>query len=179
MAAAFTLRRSETTLRALDRLAEQTERSRSCLAAKAIEGYIALNAWQITKIEAGIAAADRGAFADDDYIARSRKIFGPRLKTRWTRRAGGRTRLGDASRPRDDRLQERDVAGEGRPALRARLDGGARAPGDERLGHFDIARARQMIEMRAEIAVGRAGQALEPGEVEALVAGIAARSAPP
>ena len=71
------------------------------------------------------------------------------------------------------------MAREGRPALRARLDGGARAPGDEGLGHFDIARPRQMIEMRAEIAVGRAGQALEPGEVEALVAGIAARSAPP
>ena len=62
------------------------------------------------------------------------------------------------------------MAGEGRPSLRTRLDGGARAPGDEGLGHFDIARARQVIEMRAEVAVGRAGQALEPREVEAVVA---------
>ena len=65
------------------------------------------------------------------------------------------------------------MPGEGRPALRARPDGGARAPRDEGLGHFDIAGARQMIEMRAEIAVGRAGQLLELAEVEALVARVA------
>ena len=41
---------SEATLQALDRLAEKTERSRSWLAVKAIEDYIALNAWQIAKI---------------------------------------------------------------------------------------------------------------------------------
>ena len=69
------------------------------------------------------------------------------------------------------------MACEGGPALRACLDRGARTPGDEGLGHFDIARPRQMIEMRAEIAVGRAGQALEPGEVEALFARIDAVSA--
>ena len=61
MTVAFTLRLSEATLQALDRLAEKTERSRS---------YIALNAWQIAKIESGIAAADRGEFADDDDVAR-------------------------------------------------------------------------------------------------------------
>jgi predicted transcriptional regulator len=70
MTAAFTLRLSEATLRALDRLAEKTERSRSSLAVKAIEDYIALNAWQIAKIEAGIEAADRGNFDDDDDVAR-------------------------------------------------------------------------------------------------------------
>jgi predicted transcriptional regulator len=67
---AFTLRLNEATLDALDQLAEKTERSRSWLAAKAIEEYIALNAWQIGKIEAGIAAADRGDFASDDDVAR-------------------------------------------------------------------------------------------------------------
>jgi hypothetical protein len=36
---------------------------------------------------------------------------------------------------------------------------------DKGLGHFDIACARQMIEMRAEVAVGRAGRP-EPGEVD-------------
>ena len=70
MTAAFTLRLSEATLEALDQLAEKTERSRSWLATKAIEDYVALNAWQIGKIEAGIAAADRGDFASDDEVAR-------------------------------------------------------------------------------------------------------------
>ena len=68
MTAAFTLRLDEATLEALDRLAEKTERSRSWLATKAIEDYVALNAWQIGKIEAGIAAADRGDFASDDDV---------------------------------------------------------------------------------------------------------------
>ena len=70
MTAAFTLRLNEATLEALDRLAEKTERSRSWLATKAIEDYVALNAWQIGKIEAGIAAADRGDFASDDDVKR-------------------------------------------------------------------------------------------------------------
>jgi predicted transcriptional regulator len=70
MNAAFTLRIDESTLEALDRLAEKTDRSRSWLAARAIEEYIALNAWQIAKTEAGIAAADRGDFADDQDVAR-------------------------------------------------------------------------------------------------------------
>ena len=70
MTAAFTLRMNDATLEALDRLAEKTERSRSWLATKAIEDYVALNAWQIGKIEAGLAAADRGDFASDDDVAR-------------------------------------------------------------------------------------------------------------
>ena len=73
MTAAFTLRLDDATLKALDRLAEKTDRSRSWLAARAIEDYIALNAWQIEKIEAGIAAADRGDFADDREVARAAK----------------------------------------------------------------------------------------------------------
>jgi hypothetical protein len=50
------------------------------------------------------------------------------------------------------------------------LDRGARPSADEGLGHFHISRARNMIEIRAEVAVGRPGQFLEVGEVEALVA---------
>lgn len=75
MAAAFTIRLDETTLGALDKLAEQTERSRNWLVAKAIEDFVALNAWQIAKIEAGIAAADRGDFVSDDELARVREKF--------------------------------------------------------------------------------------------------------
>jgi predicted transcriptional regulator len=73
--AAFTVRLEEETLDALDRLAEKTDRSRNWLAAKAIEDYVALNAWQIGKIEEGLAAADRGDFASDDDVARVRKKF--------------------------------------------------------------------------------------------------------
>ncbi len=60
MSAAFTVRLDEATLGALDALAEKTERSRTWLVTKAIEDYVALNAWQIGKIEAGVAAADCG-----------------------------------------------------------------------------------------------------------------------
>jgi hypothetical protein len=70
------------------------------------------------------------------------------------------------SRPRDDRLQESDMADEGGSPLRARLDRRARAPCDEGLGHLDIASAGEMIEMGAEIAVGRAGEALQARKVE-------------
>lgn len=75
MSAAFTVRLDETTLGALDQLAEKTERSRNWIVAKAIEDYIALNTWQVSKIEAGIAAADQGDFASDEEIARVRKRF--------------------------------------------------------------------------------------------------------
>ena len=75
MTAAFTLRLDDDTLKALDRLAEKTDRSRSWLAARAIEEYIALNAWQIEKIEAGISAADRGDFADEKEVARVLKKY--------------------------------------------------------------------------------------------------------
>ena len=65
MPSAFTVRLEDETVDALDRLAETDQRSRNWLVAKAIEDYVALNAWQIGKIEAGIAAADRNAFADE------------------------------------------------------------------------------------------------------------------
>jgi predicted transcriptional regulator len=75
MSAACTVRLDEATLSALDQLAEKSERSRNWLVAKAIEDYLALNAWQLGKIEAGIAAAESGDFASDDDVARVRKKF--------------------------------------------------------------------------------------------------------
>jgi len=59
-------------LSALDTLAEKTERSRNWLVSRAIESYVSLNAWQIAKIEEGIAAADRGDFATDEEMAELR-----------------------------------------------------------------------------------------------------------
>lgn len=68
MTAAFTIRLDEEMLAKLDALAADTERSRSWIAAKAIENYVALNAWQIARVREGIAEADRGEFATDEEV---------------------------------------------------------------------------------------------------------------
>jgi predicted transcriptional regulator len=71
MTAAFTIRLDDEILAKLDALAADTDRSRNWIAAKAIESYIELNAWQIEQIKAGLAEADRGEFvteADLDAI---------------------------------------------------------------------------------------------------------------
>ncbi|WID94312.1 ribbon-helix-helix protein, CopG family [Bosea vestrisii] len=65
MTAAFTIRLDDETLAKLDALAIDTDRSRNWLAAKAIENYIELNAWQIARIREGISQADRGEFATE------------------------------------------------------------------------------------------------------------------
>lgn len=74
MPIAFTLRIEESALASLDRLAENTERSRNWPVARAIEDYVALNVWRIGRIEAA-AAADRGEFVSDEDIARLRVKF--------------------------------------------------------------------------------------------------------
>jgi predicted transcriptional regulator len=78
MSGAFTVRLDDDTLAALDRLAEQMDRSRSWLVSRAVEDFVALNEWQIAKIKEGIAAADRGDFASDEEVARVRRKFSRR-----------------------------------------------------------------------------------------------------
>jgi predicted transcriptional regulator len=78
MPAPFTVRLDESTLNALDHLAKKTERSRNWLVSRAVEDFVALNAWQLDKIEAGIKAADHGAFASDEEVARVRAKFAPK-----------------------------------------------------------------------------------------------------
>jgi predicted transcriptional regulator len=78
MTAPFTVRLEEETLSALDMLAEKTERSRNWLVTRAIESYVSLNAWQIAKIEEGIAAADRGEFATDEEMDAIFNKYAPR-----------------------------------------------------------------------------------------------------
>lgn len=68
MTAAFTIRLDDEMLAKLDALAADTDRSRSWIAARAIENYVALNAWQIARIKDGIAEADRGEFATDEEV---------------------------------------------------------------------------------------------------------------
>jgi predicted transcriptional regulator len=60
---AFTVRISEEATEKLDNLAAKLDRSRSYVAARAIEDFIAREAWQIAEIEAGLAEAERGDFA--------------------------------------------------------------------------------------------------------------------
>ena len=69
MTAAFTIRLDDEMLAKLDALAADTDRSRNWIAAKAIQDYVELNAWQIQRIKEGIAEADRGDFATDEEVA--------------------------------------------------------------------------------------------------------------
>jgi predicted transcriptional regulator len=59
-----------------ERLAEKTRRSPAWHVGRAIEDYVAVNSWQLERIEAGIMAADRRDFASDDEVARVRAKFG-------------------------------------------------------------------------------------------------------
>lgn len=65
---AFTIRTSPETMRRLDQLAAQVDRSRNYLANQALEEFLELRAWQIEKIQEGIAAAERGEFVPDQEM---------------------------------------------------------------------------------------------------------------
>ncbi len=67
--AAFTVRLKEESAEKLDRLAEKLDRSRSYLAAQAIEDFVSREEWQLAEIEAGLAEAERGEFAASDDVA--------------------------------------------------------------------------------------------------------------
>jgi predicted transcriptional regulator len=54
------VRLSEPVADRLENLAQATNRSKSFLAAQAIEEYLALQEWQVAAIKEGIDAADRG-----------------------------------------------------------------------------------------------------------------------
>ncbi len=70
MPRSVTFELDDETLQTLDRLAERTERSRDDLISQAVQDYLAVQGWQIDKIREGIAAAERGDFADEEEIAR-------------------------------------------------------------------------------------------------------------
>ncbi len=65
---AFTIRTSPETMRRLDQLAAQVDRSRNYLANQALEEFLELRAWQIEKVQAGITAAERGEFVPDQEM---------------------------------------------------------------------------------------------------------------
>jgi RHH-type transcriptional regulator, rel operon repressor / antitoxin RelB len=49
----------------LDRLSKSMNRSRSFVAAQAIQEYVSVNEWQINEIKKGLAEADAGDFASE------------------------------------------------------------------------------------------------------------------
>jgi predicted transcriptional regulator len=67
---AFTVRLPDTTVDKLDKLARKVDRSRAYVAAEAIEDYVARQEWQLAEIEAGLAEAEQGEFANDQELAR-------------------------------------------------------------------------------------------------------------
>jgi RHH-type transcriptional regulator, rel operon repressor / antitoxin RelB len=52
----------------LDRLSKSMNRSRSFVAAQAIQEYVSVNEWQIAEIKKGLAEADAGDFATDEEM---------------------------------------------------------------------------------------------------------------
>ncbi len=69
MMSAFTVRVPDKTAERLEQLAQKQDRSRSWMAAKAIEDFVAREEWQLAEIEAGLAEAENGQFASSDEVA--------------------------------------------------------------------------------------------------------------
>jgi len=61
----FTVRIDPEKQQQIDQLARQLDRSRNYLVGQAIEEFLEAHAWQVEKIKAGLAAADRGEFASE------------------------------------------------------------------------------------------------------------------
>jgi len=69
MSTTMTIRLEDEVKLRLDRLAESTQRSKSFLAAEAIQQFVENNEWQIGQIEAALGEADAGDFAADEDVA--------------------------------------------------------------------------------------------------------------
>jgi predicted transcriptional regulator len=67
---AFTVRAETDIVHKLDHLAESLDRSRNYLVNQAIKEYLATHAWQVEKINQGIAAANRGEVVAHDDVMR-------------------------------------------------------------------------------------------------------------
>jgi RHH-type transcriptional regulator, rel operon repressor / antitoxin RelB len=63
--AVLTLRLDAKLKSKLDRLSKSMQRSRSFVAAQAIQEFVSANEWQINEIKKGLAEADAGDFASD------------------------------------------------------------------------------------------------------------------
>jgi RHH-type transcriptional regulator, rel operon repressor / antitoxin RelB len=75
----LTLRLDSKLKKQLDRLSKAMDRSRSFVAAQAIQEFVTLNEWQIGEIKKALVEADKGDIASDEEVQQTVK--------RWTRRA--------------------------------------------------------------------------------------------
>lgn len=66
----LTLRLPTETKRKLDQLARATGRTKSLLTHLAIDAYVALEAWQVEAIHAGVRTADTGKLVEHDTLKR-------------------------------------------------------------------------------------------------------------
>lgn len=66
--AVLTLRLDAKLKNKLDRLSKSLNRSRSFVAAQAIQEFVSVNEWQIAEIKKGLAEADAGDFATDEEM---------------------------------------------------------------------------------------------------------------
>lgn len=73
--AVLTLRVDARTKARLEKLAEATQRSKSFLAAEAIERYLESEDWQIKEIRRAVKEADAGDFVSDADFARIVKRY--------------------------------------------------------------------------------------------------------
>ena len=71
----LTLRVSNKTKTKLNKLAEATQRSKSYLAAEAIERYLEVEAWQIKEIKQAVKEADNGDLVSDDEFKEITKKY--------------------------------------------------------------------------------------------------------
>lgn len=65
----MTVRLPSKAKRQLEKLAHATGRTRSFLAAEAIQAYLETESWQITAIQEGVKAADAGHFVEHEKVA--------------------------------------------------------------------------------------------------------------
>ena len=71
----LTLRVSNKTKTKLNKIAEATQRSKSYLAAEAIERYLEVEAWQIKEIKQAVKEANIGDFVSDDEFKEITKKY--------------------------------------------------------------------------------------------------------
>lgn len=66
--AVLTLRLDAKLKKQLDRVSKSMNRSRSFVAAQAIQEYVSVNEWQINEIKKGLAEADAGDFVSEEEM---------------------------------------------------------------------------------------------------------------
>lgn len=69
MSSTMTIRLDDTMKNRLDKLAQATHRTKSFLAAEAIQKYIEVNEWQIQEIQTAIKEANAGDFASEEEVS--------------------------------------------------------------------------------------------------------------